>query len=335
MKLALCTTTINVPHVLELYRACDSTVKMYIAGDRKTPDAAYEFVLPWKNATVCMPESGHRWKCSELIGFDTLARRNIAFLHALRDGADVVVSVDDDNIPINTDYFWTYQTRMRRQFNGLCASSMTHWFDAGRLLVPWARHRGVPHGWHKHEYHPITNARIGVMAGLVLGNSDVDSTTRLETPLGVATTSVSELARGGVIVASDTHTVFNSQNTAVIRDLVPAWFMMPGVGRHDDIYASLIVQRVARERELHVHFGQPFVYQQRNEHDLIKDLRAEIDGYEYVKPMAQLLDQIVLKGKSVIEDTRTIYQKLRHASWIPENAVDAAMAWLEDAESVL
>jgi len=333
VKTALVTTTIHVPRVLELYKACDPTVKMYVAGDRNTPREAYEETLRI-GGSVCLPESGHQWKCSELIGWKTISRRNIAFLHALKAGAELVVSIDDDNAPINLDYFWNYETRLTRPFGGLCASSKSGWFDAGQLLVPWAKHRGIPHAYHHHVYAPIVKAKIGVMAGLVLGDSDVDATTRLETPLGVATMLVSELAKAGVVVDLNTHTVFNSQNTAVIRELVPAWFMMPGVGRMDDIYASLIVQRVAKERELHVHFGKPFVHQQRNEHDLIKDLRAEIDGYEHVRSMATLLDQIVLRGKSVIEDTRTIYQTLLGCSFLPRASVEAGLAYLEDCESL-
>ncbi len=331
MKIALATTTIHVPRVLELYKACDPTVRMFVATDIKTPPWTLEFCETQRIQVSPV----FKWKCFDLIGDNTLAKRNLAFLEALKWGAELVVSIDDDNAPINLDYFWNYETRLTRPFGGLCASSKSDWFDAGQLLVPWAKHRGIPHAYHHHVYAPITKAKIGVMAGLVLGDSDVDATTRLETPLGVATMLVSELAKAGVVVDLNTHTVFNSQNTAVIRELVPAWFMMPGIGRMDDIYASLIVQRVAREREMHVHFGKPFVHQQRNEHDLIKDLRAEIDGYEFVRPMAMLLDQIVLRGKSVISDTRTIYEKLRHAKWIPKQAVDAAVAYLEDCESVL
>ena len=105
------------------------------------------------------------------------------------------------------------------------------------------------------------------------------ATPLLELREGPMSGSVHILGATGVVVDLHTHTVFNSQNTAVIRELIPAWFMMPGVGRHDDIYASLIVQRVARERGYHVHFGPPFTYQQRNEHNLVTDLRAEIDGW--------------------------------------------------------
>ena len=143
------------------------------------------------------------------------------------------------------------------------------------------------------------------------------------------------LGSTGVVVDSHTWTVFNSQNTAVIRELIPAWFMMPGVGRHDDIYASLIVQRVMRERDLHVHFGPPFTYQQRNPHNLITDLRAEIDGMENTQKLADLLDSIRLPAKSVIDDTRIIYEKLCGCGFIPEESAHAGLVWLEDVESVL
>ncbi len=132
-----------------------------------------------------------------------------------------------------------------------------------------------------------------------------------------------------------TWTVYNTQNTATVRDLVPAWFLGPELGRMDDIFASMIVQRVGRERDYHVHVGQPFVVQQRHEHDLVKDMRAEIDGYENVIKLAELLDSIVLVGKNTIEDTRTIYKMLGHCEWYPKQAVKAAFAYLEDCEAVL
>jgi Reversibly glycosylated polypeptide len=333
MKIALCTTTINMPRVLELYRACAQEPMFFIAGDMETPGGHVSLMRNIGRFVYLDPCSQNRWKCSELLGWNTLARRNIAFLEALKDGAEVIVSIDDDNSPLNSDYFWTIETKIFRPFKGLCARSGTGWFDAGQLLVPWAKHRGIPHKHHSHIYNPVTNVKIGVMAGLVLGDSDVDATTRMEQQPD--TQVVSELARSGVVVNLNTHTVFNSQNTALIRELVPAWFMMPGIGRYDDIYASLIAQRVAKERELHVHFGQPFVHQQRNPHDLVKDLRAEIDGMENVSKLADLLDHIVLPAKSVIEDVRIIYEQLCFCQFIPQESATAGLVWLEDCETAL
>lgn len=340
MKIALATTTIHVPHALKLLRKCSPDVMFFIAGDRKSPDQAIVGMLEGVSNRYYM---GADWqwelgyKCLAHLPFNSLARRNIAFLEALKWGADIIVAWDDDNLCMDEHYFRHFEYVLDSNlgtWNGLRLSGANNWFDPGRLLVPPTTHRGFPAA-QKPSMHVghSESIRIGVAAGLVLGDPDVDAVTRLVTSPDIQ--SVSELGRAGIITEPYTWTVFNSQNTAVIRDLIPAWFMMPNVGRHDDIFASLIVQRVARERGLHVHFGQPFTYQQRNDHDLLVDLRAEIFGMENTIKLADLLDSIILKGRSVIEDTRTIYQTLLHCSFIPEASARAGLAWLEDCESVL
>jgi len=332
MKIALCTTTIHVPHALKLLRKCSDDVYFFVAGDEKTPREVSRFVTALGNGYLAPWEQGH-WKCSELLGWNTIARRNIAFLEALKWGADVIYSWDDDNLPVDR-YHFDLLDLPSRKFNGIKVSGIDHWFDPGCLLIPPTRHRGYPHNMPRSRIaEPVTDAKIGVAAGLVLGDPDIDAVTRMEHRPDIG--GVHLLGQTGVVVDLHTWTVFNSQNTAVIRELVPAWFMMPGVGRHDDIYASLIVQRVMRERDLHVHFGTPFTYQQRNQHDLIKDMRAEVDGMENVTKLAHLLDHIMLPGKSVLGDTRRIYETLLDCEFLPRKSVEAGLVWLEDVEGVL
>ena len=337
MKIALCTTTIHVPHVLKLMREYSADVSFFVALDHKMPTLLVSGDEPWgdKAGTYALhPSAQERWKCSKALGWNTLARRNIAFLEALAWGADVIYSHDDDNIPMGSDHFGKLEDIFAEPFNGLLGSGKSGWFDPGHLLYPNVRHRGIPHDIPIANHYDIaTNFRVGAAAGLVLGDPDIDATTRMERHPD--TQIVSEAARSGVIIDVNTHTVFNTQNTAVIRELIPAWFLMPGVGRHDDIYASMIVQRVARERGYHVHFGPPFTYQQRNEHNLITDLRAEIDGMENVKKLSSLLDHIPLPGKSVIEDTRIIYTQLQFCEFLPQASVQAGLVWLVDCEGVM
>jgi hypothetical protein len=340
MKIALCTTTIHVPHALKLMRKCSADVRFFVAIDEQTPEEAANFcTYDIDNTQVVFMDAAQRWKCASAIGTRTLARRNLAFLEALKWGADVIYSWDNDNVPVGLDHFehidHTFDTYGgNRHFNGIKVTGDKGWFDPGQLLIPATRHRGFPHARpvSKHA-SSVVDARIGVAAGLVIGDPDCDATTRMEVRPDIGAVHI--LGSTGVVVERHTWTVFNSQNTAVIRELIPAWFMMPGVGRHDDIYASMIVQRVARERNLHVHFGPPFTYQQRNEHDQIADLRAEIDGMENVCKMAKLLDAIILPGKSVIEDTRGIYRCLLDCTFIPRAAVEAGLIWLADCEGVL
>ena len=344
MKIALVTTTVHVPHALKLLRKCSADVRFFVAGDRKTPKEAYELVLSLdENSTVCLPELGHKWKCSEALGWNTLARRNIAFLEALKWGADVIYSWDTDNYPADVQHFDhidrllgpTIKPMWFEFFNGLKVSSPDGWFDPGSLLVPPVRHRGIPHHLRPSRLvSPVTDAKVGVAAGLIIGDPDIDASTRMEHHPDIG--SVHVLGDVGVVVDPGTHTVFNTQNTAMIRELVPAWFLMPGVGRHDDIYSSLIVQRVARERGYHVHFGRPIAFQERHPHNLLTDLRAEIDGMERVEQIAQRLDRIEFSaGMSVVEQTRAMYVHLAGNGLIPGPACAAALLWLEDVESVL
>jgi hypothetical protein len=342
MKIALCTTTIHIPHALKLMRKCDSNVRFFVASDVHTPYEAIRFCNDLPNTVVVGGEERES-KTKKAVGLRTLARRNLAFLEALHWGADVIYSWDNDNLPVDREHFKhiisPFKTAMvfeeKHQWNGIKVTGCNGWFDPGQLLIPPTRHRGFPYDKPvSKQASPITNAKVGVAAGLVIGDPDIDATTRIERRPDVG--SVHVLGSTGIVVLPGTWTVFNSQNTAVIRELIPAWFMMPGVGRHDDIYASLIVQRVARERGYHVHFGPPFTYQQRNDHNLVTDLRAEIDGMENVQKMAAALDAFRLKaGASVVDHTRALYIYLASIPLIPDQAFRAAMAWLEDCEEVL
>lgn len=347
MRIALATTTINRPVLLELLRAYGPDVAFFVAGDEKTPaDAAMGSDAPHFMDVAYQKARGY--KCSDLIGFSNIQRRNIATLEAVRWGADVIVHWDDDNVPLDARYFEDFGERFfyprgnlspdPRPFNGLKVSGFGGWFDVGQLLQPPAKHRGFPFSVPAlYKVGHASNAKIGAAAGMCLGDPDVDAVTRLNSRFDVH--GVSELLRSGIVVDPGTKTVFNSQNTAFIRELAPAMFMLPGVGRYDDIYASLICQRVMRERGLHVHFGKPFVWQQRNPHNLTKDLRQEIDGMENVERLAKYLDSLPFRSISPLYMCREIFEgfdKLPNSyDILPKQAIDAALAFLEDIEQVM
>lgn len=337
MKTALVLTTINVPDVLKLYRSCEPSVRFFVVGDRKSDDAA-------TNALIDnIPSSTYySFERQQELGYGTNAmlpenciqRRNLGFLEAVKWGAEVIVSIDDDNIPFGLDYFGEMNRRLQWSFNGLQFTGHPDtWFDAGYLLTPYAKHRGIPHDAQREgNIASVTKLRIGVAAGLCLGDPDIDAVTRIANHPIVE--NVNALGAAGIAVHSKTWTVFNSQNTSILRELIPAWGMVPHTGRFDDIYASLIVQRIMRDREMHVCFGKPCVWQSRNEHNLVKDLRNEIDGYETIGKLAGLLDMLILPNKSVIADCRIIWDAIKAANLMPFEAIGAMYAWLADCEAL-
>ena len=352
MKIACVLTTINVPTVLALYAKHGPDVMFFVIGDRRTPDLEVgEFErrhVP--NHAYYGIDHQHKlgYKCSRLIGENSIQRRNIGFLEALKWGADIVVSIDDDNIPVSEYYFSHLRLPMlslhrvsdgamldveikTNWWNGLKVSSPSGWFDVGTLLQPKAPHRGFPHTKKAEStFAPVVDAKIGVAAGICLGNPDVSAVDRIANSPNV--TGVAEALRCGIVVdPRENWTVFNSQNSAVIRELVPAWFMIPGIGRMDDIFASLVVQRIMRQTGHYVHFGQPFVIQQRNEHNLLKDLAQEIVGMQQIERFATVLANTPLDG-TVVENVRELFSAQKV---LPADSVEAALAWCNDCEQVL
>lgn len=365
MKIACVLTTINVPRVLALYAKHGPDVMFFVVGDRKTPDMEVVDFLTGHvpNHAYYGIDTQHRlgYKCSRLIGENCIQRRNIGFLEALKWGADIVVSIDDDNILLDSGsllhdgtYFRQIENRLGDSysalrvvnaqlhsfayppFSGLKASSPSGWFDVGALLQPKAEHRGFPHTKRAQpSFESVVDAKVGVAAGICLGDPDIGAVERIAN--GPTVHGVSEILRSGVVTdPRETWTVFNSQNTAVIRELAPAWFMFPGIGRYDDIFASLVVQRVMRETSHHVHFGRPFVWQQRNSHDLVKDLTLEIMGMQQIERFVGHLNTVAVPSNAATVDyTRAILNTLDARRCLPFEAIEAALAWCDDCEKVL
>lgn len=330
------TTTINVPHVIRLFAEAAPFMHFIVVGDRKTDDEAVINSLDGINHTYLGVDYQKKlgYKCVDLIGENSIQKRNIGFLEALKYGADFIYSFDDDNFPLRLDHMMHFSMALSGRWSGVQVSGDDGWFDVGQLLVPKSPHRGYPrHVLSKPRYGTIVDAKVGVAAGVCILDPDIDSVTRIA--LAPDVHQVSRLLEAGITVHPNTKTVWNSQNTCIVRELVPAWAMLPFVSRMDDIYASLICHRVMREHGYHVHFGQPFAGQQRNEHNLVKDLRGEIDGYESVAAIADVLDHIPLIGKSVLDDCRMIWRTLNHCDRIPGRTVSAMNAWLDDVETVL
>ena len=339
MNTALVISTINVPSVLEIYRAILPTdaVRFFVVGDQQSDDLETQKCVDALGNAEYFSYARQQtlgWATNSVLPPRCIQRRNIGFLEALKWGADVIVSADDDNTPLNEFYFDQHQ-RIGGTFTGLLfVGNAGAWFDAGTLLHPESKHRGIPHNAPtKGNIRHAVGAKLGVSAGLCLGDPDIDAVTRISNHPTVS--DASAVGGAGIAVDPNTWTVFNSQNTSVLRQFIPAWGMVPFVGRFDDIYASMVVQRVMRDRGYHVHFGKPFVWQTRNEHDLLKDLRGEIDGYATIKPFAALLDQIMLPNHSVVTDCRIIWDVVRAAAILPLETAPAMYAWLADCEQVL
>ena len=96
MKVIVTTTIFNPSKALQEFEKL-SDWKLIVVGDLKTPHDLYRS----RNLIYLDPEFQEtNYKVlSDLLGWNTIQRRNIGYIEALKMGATIIASVDDDNIP--------------------------------------------------------------------------------------------------------------------------------------------------------------------------------------------------------------------------------------------
>lgn len=240
MKVALITTTIYVPRVLELYRNMSEDVRFFVGGDKKTPHGeTRRFVENLGNAIYYSDEDQEKlgYKSSEIIGWNKIMRRNIALQEAIKYGADIIISIDDDNIPMDANYFHDFTSILSKPYTGLKTSSDKRWFNFGDFMFPRIYHRGFPYNLRQekidYQISFVRNARIGIAAGMWFGDPGIDAMERITNRPTVH--QFSEILHKGIILDNTHFTPIDSQNTAYVRELAPLMMVLVGVGRYDDI----------------------------------------------------------------------------------------------------
>lgn len=340
MKFGLITTTINVPCVLELYAAIRPDIAIFVTGDKRTPHADIRKLEKRVPSLVYLDveqQDARGYACGKVMGWATVCRRNIAMLEAIKAGCDVIITIDDDNMPIDSGYFAEFERILSKPFLGLAASGAAGFFDVGQLLETRAPHRGFPVlDWmHAADIRmaPAVNAKVGIAAGLWLGDPDTDAITRIgQHPV---VTRTSDVLRSGIVVKSGEYAPFNSQNTAYLRELAPLMMVQYAIARYDDIWSGYIAQRVMQSTGHHLHFGPPLVWQDRNKHDLIRDLEGELHGLRHTPAFVQHLRDTDIGKGSVVEKLERIFRSFGKSPLTPPGLVEHGLAWCEDVAKVL
>jgi hypothetical protein len=271
MKKYIITTTINEPTeaTIKFCKIADEKdFTFVIVGDTKTPHDSYNNVvyLSPVEQDMLYPD------LSEVIGWKTIQRRNIGFVYAYQNGAEVVATVDDDNIPYDSwgDNILLGQEIEVDEFENLSCP----FFDALSTTEHndlW--HRGFPieHLQVKNdiEYKGKVKMTPLVQAEFWDGDPDIDAICRLSKKPIVKFKPFEPFTTKQL-------TPFNSQNTFLHRSVLKYYSVFPYTGRMDDIWGSYVMQHHFPNSVI---FAKASVYQARNPQDLVKNLENEIIGY--------------------------------------------------------
>lgn len=334
MNIALVMPTIHIPKVLATYRELGPDVQLIVVGDFKTPPETENYCKELGALYLGVKEQkALGYACSDIIGWNCIMRRNVGILKALELGAEIVVNVDDDNMPMSQHYFEEVKDRLGEEGAEFVYEG-NGWFNLGDFANESFYYRGFPYslrgkpscekGWKQQLVRP------GILNGLISGDPDINATERLESNPSVKLYSFF----GDLFIdPKSTWSPINSQNTAYVRELAPLSFVIPGIGRYDDIWASYIAQRVMMQSDYHVMFGAPAVKQERNQHNVFKDLRDELYGMEKTEAFCECLKGIPLEGDSVLDNLQRVTDELRKSEF--KQLTPFLSAWLEDCGKVM
>jgi reversibly glycosylated polypeptide len=332
-KIAVVSTSINAaPPAYKVWAEQTEDVMLFVAGDVNTPDSLGTYVHSLGGVYI-PPEDQYSWLVSERIGWKSIQRRNIAILEALAWGADYIITCDDDNAPV---YLGWVETALRMFTDDVAHreyacphTAPSGFFNPGVLCTPRTFARGLPYDMDRSEanrFKPCDVCKdtpVGVVAGLWLGDPDIDAMERMVNAPYVANCF-------GNVLATKVYAPLNSQSTVWDRQLAPLMAVLPHVGRMDDIWGGYIAQKVLYQLGWGIHYGFPLVRQERNDHDLVKDLEKEIIGYKWTGDLCRTLDLTPVDSDKPIEMYDYIAESLFSAPYFPDDTVDFMQAWAND-----
>ena len=272
------TTTINPPTqaTREFLKKTDWAI--IIVGDLKTPHKEYQ-ELEYENDNLYYmhpdeQESEYK-ELSDAIGWNKIMRRNLGFVRAYEMGADIVASIDDDNIPYEN---WGDDVFVGKEIIVDCWKADNGVFDPLSITnANYMWHRGYPSELiptrNNVKYMGKVKRTPLVQADLWDGVPDVDAMSRIIYNPRIKLNVTAPYCSTDIAP-------FNSQNTFLAREVIPYYMVLPHAGRMDDIWGAYILQKHFPNSVI---FNKPTVYQERHEPHArnMKDLRDETMGYEY------------------------------------------------------
>lgn len=333
MTLAVVITTIQLPTkgVLQIANRMKSNDDLLVlVGDRKTP---HNFSCP--NATYLSIESQLQspFRVAQELPENSYARKMVGYLYAAQAGVDWIRETDDDNEPY--DPF----------FEPVSESLECRVPAARKWINPYA-YFGEDHVWPRgfpldeiadsFSNLGTTSVRTSsdfVLQGLADGDPDVDAIFRLVSTPGVQVTFRND---GPLLIPASSWVPFNSQVTTWPRSLFFLLYLPVTCSfRMTDIWRSFVAQRVMHDLDVPLVYAGPMAFQDRNEHDLMKDFRDEIEGYvNYSRVVDALQHTKTSKGADVASDLVHLYEALVQVGAVTPAEFQVLDAWIADSKSL-
>lgn len=329
-KTALVITTISAPNkCLKLFanHCSKKSIDFIIVGDRKSP---VDFSLKGADYLSISQQQNLDFALAKNAPLNHYSRKNIGYLKAIANKAEIVLETDDDNFPYPN--FWKFKT------SPLCKTqsvSCNGWINVYKLFTNqdvWARGFPLELIDSKQSASIFKTEKLfaPIHQGLADIDADVDAVYRLTGNQRIKFKKGVESAMG-----KNTWSPFNSQNTIWYKNVFELMYLPATCSsRLTDIWRSFVAQRICFENNWHVLFQSPTVYHKRNHHNLLKDFIEEYDGYRYNNKIMHGLQNVKLKTgeKNIAANLLKCYEWFVKQKLLKKKELLLAECWIKDVK---
>ena len=281
------------------------------------------------------------------IPFRHFARKNIGYLYAIRQGAKILFDFDDDNIldtlddndpsspvvppVLNTTHVsqvrWPILGKLVLNHHPLMGASFSTSWPRGFPLsaIQDNTTHGTPGAFLKAS--PLPMERVGVLQLCAQDNPDVDAIHRLVQPLPMTFDN----SQQPLLVPPRVFAPTNAQATVHTRSALFATLLPATVpGRVSDIWRGYLAKRLLDDVDLAQIYLAPHVRQDRNVHDYMADLAAELDLYLKTNKLLEFLDcWVPPKNSSLPERMEALWIDSYERGYIELGDVELMQKWLQ------
>lgn len=297
--------------------------KVIVVADLKTPR---DWHLDNVKLLTVDEQNSLPFETVKLLPWNHYARKNIGYLYAIIQGAELLYETDDDNIPYESwpDFYPVHLDAETYQCEVKFINAYSHFCNAN----VWPR--GFPLTAIRDrltENHLTTKSvSVPVQQGLADLDPDVDAIYRLTLGDEIKFSKCSPL-----FLAPGTYCPFNSQNTLWYPEAFQYMFL-PGfvLSRVTDIWRGYIAQHFLHQKGHSILFCNASVYQERNYHNLLHDFVEEIELYTKTEDLITILEEYTSNSG----EFASVMKHLLLHKLIQEKDVALFDAWLQDLNSL-
>ena len=321
-------TSISAPNPVlrELASQCKARgLTFYVIGDVPSPA---DFSLEECEFYSLERQRSTGLKLAGLLPTRHYARKNIGYLLAMRAKSGLLLETDDDNLP--EPEFWDARQPLQhvRTLSGNGWTNVYAYFTEANIWPRGLPLDAIQAPQPEFDALPEVESDCPIQQGLADGNPDVDAIYRLVLPL-----PIHFLPNRRVALGAGAWSPFNSQNTAWYPKAYPLLYLPSYCSfRMTDIWRSFVAQRIAWENGWAVLFKSPDVYQDRNEHSLMRDFADEVPGYLHNRAIGERLEALKLKAgpEHIGDNLIRCYEELVRLTVVGADEMPLVKAWVQD-----